>query len=368
MTSSDSSGNRVRRARLAAGLTQAQLAAQADISRTAVTAIEGDRLVPSVQVALAVARVLNLDVERLFGERQPSEILDWAWDPPSLPWRAYVAESRGCLVRLPVESTSGAAWPHDVANVDAPLDARTVDLARRTLIVATCDPAASLWAAMCWQQTGIRILPVTRSSRAALDLLTAGKVHAAGIHVGNSASDRENIDLAASRLTEPFVLLRTADWTEGIAVGAGAHASSVTQLRKKSVRWIGREVGSAARNCLDDLLGTRRAYSSIASDHRGVVELIAAGAGDAGICVELAAAERRQRFIPLQREHHDLCIPHDLVEDPRVRALIRVLQSPHYRTIIAELPGYSTDDAGELQTCGASDTASAVRRDARDAR
>lgn len=350
MTSGDSSGNRVRRARLAAGFTQAQLAARAEISRTAVTAIEGDRLVPSVQVALAIARVLNLDVERLFGAEQPQEVLDWAWSPPSLPWRAYIAESRGCFHKVPVEDIHAAAWPHDVFTSDALLNSHTADLARRTLVVATCDPAASLWASMCWRQTGIRVVPVVRSSRVALDLLAAGKVHAAGIHVGDGAADHGNTTLAASRLSAPFALVRTADWTEGIAVGADVRRSSVTQLRKKSVRWVGRAIGSGARQCLDDLLGPRRTYGSMAGDHRGVAELIAAGAGDAGICVELAAAERGHRFIALRQEHHDLCVPVDLLDDPRVRALIRVLRSPEYRAVIADLPGYSTGEAGAVES------------------
>jgi putative molybdopterin biosynthesis protein len=348
MTSSESSGNRVRRARLAAGLTQAQLAVQADISRTAVTAIEGNRLVPSVQVALAVARVLNLDVERLFGQQQPQEVLEWAWSPPSLPWRAYIAESRGRFHKIPVEDVHAAAWPHDVFADDGVLNSHTADLARRTLVVATCDPAAGLWASMCWRQTGIRVVPVVRSSRVALDLLAAGKVHAAGIHIGGEAENRANTNLAASRLTAPFALVRTADWTEGIAVGSDVRGNSVTQLRKKNVRWIGREIGSGARQCLDELLGPRRSYDSMAGDHRGVAELIAAGAGDAGICVELAAAERGQRFIALQQEHHDLCVPVELLDDPRLRALIRVLRSPEYRAVIADLPGYSTSEAGAV--------------------
>ena len=43
MTSSDRSANRVRLARIDAGLTQSQLADLAGVSRTAITAIEADR-------------------------------------------------------------------------------------------------------------------------------------------------------------------------------------------------------------------------------------------------------------------------------------------------------------------------------------
>ncbi|MGD9855306.1 MAG: helix-turn-helix transcriptional regulator, partial [Planctomycetaceae bacterium] len=84
--------NRVRERRTALGLTQAELAERAGISRTAVTAIEGERLVPSVVTALAIAEVLGGTAEELFGRggsKSPTE--RWVWQPsgsPSLCWRA----------------------------------------------------------------------------------------------------------------------------------------------------------------------------------------------------------------------------------------------------------------------------------------
>jgi DNA-binding XRE family transcriptional regulator len=52
MTNEFSNTNRVRANRLRLGLSQAQLAEKAGVSRTAVTAIEGNRLVPSVSAAI----------------------------------------------------------------------------------------------------------------------------------------------------------------------------------------------------------------------------------------------------------------------------------------------------------------------------
>jgi len=57
----------VARRRAACGWSQAELARRADIPRTSVSAIEGDRLTPSVTAALALARVLECSVEELFG-------------------------------------------------------------------------------------------------------------------------------------------------------------------------------------------------------------------------------------------------------------------------------------------------------------
>lgn len=65
--------NRLRQRRTELGLTQAEVAERAGVSRTAVTAMEADRLVPSVAAAIAVAGVLSQTVEELFGDRAASE-------------------------------------------------------------------------------------------------------------------------------------------------------------------------------------------------------------------------------------------------------------------------------------------------------
>lgn len=58
--------NRVREAREAQGLTQAQLAALVGVSRKTVNTVENAVFVPSTVVALKLARALGQSVERLF--------------------------------------------------------------------------------------------------------------------------------------------------------------------------------------------------------------------------------------------------------------------------------------------------------------
>ncbi len=59
--------NHVRAFRLERGWSQAELAQRSGISRTAVSAIEIQRLTPSVSAALALAAALECRVEDLFG-------------------------------------------------------------------------------------------------------------------------------------------------------------------------------------------------------------------------------------------------------------------------------------------------------------
>src|SRR5262245_25332606 len=128
---------------------QAELASQAGISRTAVTAIEGNKLVPSVAAALSLAAALDCTVEELFGLDAPrstrSEVA-WAWSRPAEGCRYWQAKVGSRTLLYPVEPTALATGRHD--GVCTRVDAETSDATRpeETLVVATCDPAAGLLA------------------------------------------------------------------------------------------------------------------------------------------------------------------------------------------------------------------------------
>jgi DNA-binding XRE family transcriptional regulator len=61
----------LRELREAAGLTQAELAARAGVSRQLVGAVEVGRHLPRVDAALALAAALNVDVGRCSSPNQP---------------------------------------------------------------------------------------------------------------------------------------------------------------------------------------------------------------------------------------------------------------------------------------------------------
>ena len=59
-------GNRLKDARAAAGLTQAELALQVGVSRKTINTVENGVFVPSTLLALSLAAVLGQPVEALF--------------------------------------------------------------------------------------------------------------------------------------------------------------------------------------------------------------------------------------------------------------------------------------------------------------
>src|SRR3569623_139004 len=95
--------NRLKAFRQAQGWSQGELASRAGVSRTEVSAIEVERLVPSVAAALSLAAALGCRVEDLFGlSEMASPAPAWAWPPVSEPSRFWQAEVRGRVLCYPV--------------------------------------------------------------------------------------------------------------------------------------------------------------------------------------------------------------------------------------------------------------------------
>jgi molybdate-binding protein len=253
--------------------------------------------------------------------------------------------------------------PHDGTAAQGRIEDRFHTDPTRTLVVACCDPAVGLLAAELARQEELRLLVLPRSSAAALDLLDRGLVHAAGIHLarvddpeGNAPAIRGHLGREPSR-SRGWLLLRVAGWEEGVVLDPGRGLGSIREVVEARLRWVLREPGSGAQQCLDELLGlpeTRRPPRGWprAYDHRGVAGAIRGHGADAGICLRLAGDEVGLRFLSIRREAYDLCLADEVLDDPRVRSLLRVVRSAAYRRLLADLPGYDTARTGELQPVG----------------
>ncbi|MFO0810671.1 MAG: substrate-binding domain-containing protein [Gemmataceae bacterium] len=341
--------NRVRLYREGRGWSQAELARRAGVSRAAVSAIEIDRLVPSVAAALALAAVFDCTVEALFG-RSPAAVdePEWAWDPPQTLCRYWQAQVSNRLVRYPVEA-GATAIAHDGVYAHGAFTPRDGADPDSTLVIASCDPASALLAAEYGRATGFRLVVLPRSGRQALALLGRGLVHAAGVHFATPDAPDANVQAVHDALGPGFRLVRVADWQEGLAVANGTRAATVTGTLRSSLRWVGREPGSAARQCLDELRPARPAPRHVARDHRGVAEAVRAGWADVGVCHRLAAEEAGLQFLPVRHEWFDLCYPAAAERDPRVEALVRLVRSAGCRQLLGDLPGIDTCRAGEVR-------------------
>ncbi|MCS7051989.1 MAG: helix-turn-helix domain-containing protein, partial [Thermomicrobium sp.] len=177
---------RIRERRRAAGLTQQRLAERAGVSRQALIAIEAGRLVPSVLVALRLARALGCTVEDLFGLSTPGRVEAELADPtvPLVPpFRVHLLRVGDGLVAWPLveEASEADALVHerDGTRVVAELLVEPVAL-ERSLVLAGCDPALGLLAAQLrrWHRDR-RVIWLPLGSQAALRALARGQVHLA---------------------------------------------------------------------------------------------------------------------------------------------------------------------------------------------
>ena len=344
--------NTVRERRALRGWSQEELATRAGLSRAGVGAIESGRLAPSTAAALGIAAALGCRVEDLFrlhdSNAEPGAIA-WAWPPRGGSGRYWRAELGGRIRLIPVEADGAGTPPHDgVARPDGTLDEAGGDAdPRRTLVVATCDPAVHLLAAAL-ARSSIRLVPLARSGASAVAMLGAGLVHAAGVHFeAEGATDAGHPGLIRDRLGPGFRLLRVARWEEGLAVDPALRLSGIGPAIGGGLRWSAREPGSAARACLDAILdGAAIAPLPLARDHRGVAEAVRSGWAEAGVCLRLAADEAGLDFFAIRREAYDLCYPEALADDPRLVALVAAVRSAPYRKLLAGLPGVDPTEAG----------------------
>jgi molybdate-binding protein/transcriptional regulator with XRE-family HTH domain len=346
--------NTLKSQRLRRQWSQAELAQRARISRAAVSAIEINRLVPSVAAALALANALDCSVEDLFGQAKtsPPEEVVWAWPPPQGTCRFWRATVGGRTLLYPVETTAAGTVEHDGVYEEEIFHTRSRSAPEQTVVLACCDPAAALLAAEINRLSGLRVIALTRSSQQALVLLAQGLVHVAGVHLSSKRSPDANARAVANRLGPGFRLLRVAHWQEGIALSSGSRVRTIQAAVRSKLRWIGREPGSGARQCLDELFDQRPPARRAALDHRGVAEAIRCGWADAGVCLRLVSEEAGLRFLSVREEIYELCFAGASEADPRIRALKEAVRSASYRKLLEDLPGYDPAECGEMQHVG----------------
>src|SRR5262249_28088458 len=194
-----------------------------------------------------------------------------------------------------------------------------------------------------------RVIILPRSSRQALALLGKGLIHVAGLHLATREMPDRNRLLVRNQLGKGYRLLRVVRWQGGLALSPGSGIRSVRAALRSGRRWGGRERGSGARQCLDELFGERTPPRRIAQDHRGVAQAIRDGWADAGICIRLVSEEAGLHFVPVREEIFELCYPEAGEDDYRIKALNDALQSSSYRKLLADLAGYDAAECGESE-------------------
>jgi molybdate-binding protein/DNA-binding XRE family transcriptional regulator len=335
------------------GWTQAELAKRAQLPRSSLSAIESGRLTPSVTTALQLSRVLELSIETLFDESASHAQLlesEWSWMPDSEFCRYIGAEVRGRHLFYPMNGQAHSAHLHDgVWRVGENLPASVPGM-ELTLVLASCDPASALMEVAYARESPYRLVSFAYNGTDALRLMQQGLVHIAGLHRSNRDCPDQNLKIVREALGEGYCLLRGAFWQQGLAFAPGYGLSSVAGVLDRAQTWAMRETGSVARDWLDTISAemTQAPAGREVHSHRAVADSIRMGWADAGVCVKLSAKELELSFLSLQEEALDFVFHESLLDDPRIQALILLLQSKSYRRTLSELPGYDSRETGDL--------------------
>jgi molybdate-binding protein/DNA-binding XRE family transcriptional regulator len=367
----------VRDRRLARGLGQGDLARAAGITRQALHAIETDRYLPNVTLAVGLARALGCRVEDLFAPQPPSggallqgRLLGGGDDAP--PVRAKAWSVAGQVFVLPV-SRLGPSLSFAV-RADALIVGRPEGRGRaprvrvrllrarseveRAIAVAGCDPAIQLVGQHLQRQADAGDLVAwTLGSTAALESLERGEVHVAGVHVVDPRTGESNVAFLRERLAgRAYAVVTFASWEAGLVLAPGnpRRIRGPADLVRRDVRLVNREPGSGARLLLDDRLRRERVapervlgYGDLARSHIEVGTRVASGAADTGVAVRPVARSLGLEFVPLQTERYDLVMPDRLLTThPSLARFLDALLSQEVRAQIEAVGGYDTRETG----------------------
>ena len=355
--------NRVRELREARGLSQIALAGAASLTRQSVSAIEAGRAIPGVDVALRIARALDCPVEELFDERSGSDRIRAEPGASHATGRVALAHLGGRWVCHPLHedglriSADGIAVASGARHEVEVEPVRPLANARDNVVMMGCAAGLGLLADRLNSRPGAgRFLWFPRSSTAALEALSRGQTHLAGVHLVDGRTGEANTaDVRRMSLREPTVLVTLARWEAGLVIRPedARRIRRVEDLGARGVRLAVREPGAGARRLLEREVRAAGLPATVLRNaqlelkgHLEVARAVAMGVVDSGVATRDAAIAFGLGFVPLAEERYDLALSRSALVDPRVERMLDVLASGPFRRELSSL-GYDTRPSGE---------------------
>ena len=365
--------NRVGEIRKSRGVGASELARRVGVSRQTIYAIELGTYVPNTEVALNLAKELEVTVDELFllqdgpqkaAESLAAEVLSSGPSVKGQPVRVCQIGSR--WISVPV-----SASPYYMPEADGIIK-RTgktngrADLvvfakeeaAQKRLVLAGCDPATGLLARMVERISGVEIVSAAASSKLALTWLSEGKVHVAGSHLEDPKTGEFNLPYLRKQFpSEDFSVVTFARWEEGFVVATGnpKRVRKVEDLARRNVKFVNREPGSGSRGLLDKLLekagmdaANVEGYDWIAHGHLAAAYRVLSREADVCLATRSAAQTFGLDFVPLHSERYDLVMRKRTADLPALKAFLDVLQRATLRRKLEVLAGYDTSQTGML--------------------
>jgi molybdate-binding protein/DNA-binding XRE family transcriptional regulator len=365
--------SRLAQIRKSRGVGASDLARRVKVSRQTIYAIEIGTYVPNTEVALNLARELEVTVDELFSlqdgsrrsaESVTAEVLSAATPAKGQPVRVCQIGSR--WVSVPVSAApyympeaDGMIKKIGRANgrADVVVFAKE-EAAQKRLVLAGCDPATSHLSRMVERISGVEIVSAAASSKLALTWLSEGKAHIAGTHLEDPKTGEFNLPFIRDQFPDQdFSVVTFAQWEEGFVVAPGNRKGirRIEDLARKDVRIVNRELGSGSRALLEKLLKKAgmegkgvQGYDRVAYGHLAAAYCVMSHDADVCLATRSAAQTFGLSFIPLHSERYDLVMRKRTADLPAVKAFLDVLQRATLRRKLEVLAGYDTSQMGTV--------------------
>jgi putative molybdopterin biosynthesis protein len=209
----------------------------------------------------------------------------------------------------------------------------------------------------------LRLSASNVGSLAGLLALRDRRSHLGGTHLLDPETGDYNVSWVERYLPEtPVRLVTLAHREQGLLVRPGnpKNLRGLTDLTRDDVAFVNRQAGSGTRVLLDDHLQRHgidpkhvRGYEIEEYTHMAAAVQVAAGRADAGLGILAAAKALGLDFVPVATERYDLCIAEAFLDDPRVTALLDILEQADFREAVRALGGYHVEEMGRVQwRCG----------------
>ncbi len=333
---------RVRDLREALGLTQAELADRAGVSRQLVSAVEAGRNTPSVEGALGLARALGTTVEELFGD--PPAAARSALGEDLAEGTSVVAARVGDVVSAAsVERAvaAGGGWPVADGRIAAGRVALFPGATADGLLVLGCDPALGLAASLVAARSARRVVGVLANTGSAVAALAGRRCHAAVVHGPPDALPRPPV---------PVDRWQVARWQVGLAAPRAARRRDrLGAALAGAAPTVQREAGAASQDAYARALqragATLPRAAAYASSHLDAARL-GVVLDAAAVTFEPAAIVHDMAFSPLETHDVQLWIAREWTAHPAAQALLETLTSSAFASRLAARSGYDVSACG----------------------
>ena len=154
-------------------------------------------------------------------------------------------------------------------------------------------------------------------------------------------------------------IIHVATRRQGIMVAQGNPLDifTVADLTKPGVRFVNRQPSSGTYFLLECFLKKAKidpcrinGFNQSEFTHAAVAAYVASGMADAGLGVEPPSRRFKLDFVPLASERYFLLCNKESLNSPHLQAVLDVLNDPEFQRSVNDLPGYSAEKCGTVET------------------